>query len=65
MNEFPALEYPICNLQIKGPSFPMGDQELEFYFRSIQGAWCHMKLIQLIQRIEMALLNSNILSIKI
>lgn len=65
MNEFPALEYPVCSLQRKGQSFLMGDQELEFYFRSIQCAWSHMKLIQLIQKMEIALPNSNILSIKI
>lgn len=64
MNEFPALEYSVCNLQRKGQSFPVGDQELEFYFGSGQDAWSHTKLLKLIQKMEMALLNSAILSIK-
>ena len=35
----------IPNLQLwsKGKAFPMGDQELKFYFRISQGDWTRMK----------------------
>lgn len=41
MNEFPSLEYPVRNYKVRVRHFLLDDQELEFYFRSNQGAWSH------------------------
>lgn len=42
MNEWISFSgIPSLQLQSKGQAFPMDDQELEFYFRSSQGAWSH------------------------